>query len=116
MFRGERVAQGPAAGVEWRRGAVLAAAVLGTAFAYMSDDMLNLAIPSVAHDLRATTTAVQWCPHCCPRAAVGAPLRRHRCPCFRSGIGSERLRCECAVSAQVLRARLRIARRSGTAR
>jgi MFS family permease len=60
MLRGERVAQSPAAGVEWRRGAVLAAAVLGTALAYMSDDMLNLAIPSVAHDLHANTTAVQW--------------------------------------------------------
>ena len=60
MLRGERVKESPAAGVEWRRGAVLAAAVLGTALAYMSDDMLNLAIPSVAHDLHANTTAVQW--------------------------------------------------------
>jgi EmrB/QacA subfamily drug resistance transporter len=40
--------------------AVLVAAVLGTALAYMSDDMLNLAIPSVAHDLGATMTDVQW--------------------------------------------------------
>jgi EmrB/QacA subfamily drug resistance transporter len=40
--------------------AVLVAAVLGTALAYMSDDMLNLAIPSVARDLGATMTDVQW--------------------------------------------------------
>jgi EmrB/QacA subfamily drug resistance transporter len=40
--------------------AVLAAAALGTALAYMSDDMLNLAIPSVARDLGATLTDVQW--------------------------------------------------------
>ena len=40
--------------------AVLLAVVLGTALAYMSDDMLNLAIPSVAHDLRATVTDAQW--------------------------------------------------------
>ncbi|HSK90589.1 MAG TPA: MFS transporter [Euzebyales bacterium] len=60
MLRGERIEERPAAGVEWRRGAVLAAAVLGTALAYMSDDMLNLAIPSVAYDLHASTTAVQW--------------------------------------------------------
>jgi EmrB/QacA subfamily drug resistance transporter len=39
---------------------VLVAAVLGTALAYMSDDMLNLAIPSVARDLGATMTDVQW--------------------------------------------------------
>jgi MFS family permease len=60
MLRGERAEESPAAGVEWRRGAVLAVAALGTALAYMSDDMLNLAIPSVAHDLQASTTAVQW--------------------------------------------------------
>jgi MFS family permease len=42
------------------RWAVLAAAVLGTALAYMSDDMLNLAIPSVARDLHASVPAVQW--------------------------------------------------------
>ena len=40
--------------------AVLVAAVLGTALAYMSDDMLNLALPSVARDLGATMTDVQW--------------------------------------------------------
>ena len=40
--------------------AVLLAAALGTALAYMSDDMLNLAIPSVARDLGATMTDVQW--------------------------------------------------------
>ena len=45
---------------EGHRGAVLAAAVLGTALAYMSDDMLNLAIPSVAQDLHASATGVQW--------------------------------------------------------
>jgi EmrB/QacA subfamily drug resistance transporter len=40
--------------------AAVVAAVLGTALAYMSDDMLNLAIPSVARDLGATMTDVQW--------------------------------------------------------
>lgn len=39
---------------------MLLAAVLGTALAYMSDDMLNLAIPSVARDLHATAAGVQW--------------------------------------------------------
>jgi EmrB/QacA subfamily drug resistance transporter len=39
---------------------VLLAAVLGTALAYMSDDMLNLAIPSVARNLQATVTDAQW--------------------------------------------------------
>jgi EmrB/QacA subfamily drug resistance transporter len=38
----------------------MAAAVLGTALAYMSDDMLNLAVPSLARDLGATVTDVQW--------------------------------------------------------
>ena len=40
--------------------AALVAAVLGTALAYMSDDMLNLAVPSVARGLGATMTDVQW--------------------------------------------------------
>jgi EmrB/QacA subfamily drug resistance transporter len=40
--------------------AVMSAAVLGTALAYMSDDMLNLAVPSVARDLGADMTGVQW--------------------------------------------------------
>ena len=39
---------------------MLATVVLGTALAYMSDDMLNLAIPSVARDLGASMTGVQW--------------------------------------------------------
>lgn len=39
---------------------MLVAAVLGTALAYMSDDMLNLAIPWVARDLGATVTDAQW--------------------------------------------------------
>ena len=39
---------------------VLVAAVLGTALAYMSDDMLNLAIPSLAAELGATMTDIQW--------------------------------------------------------
>jgi EmrB/QacA subfamily drug resistance transporter len=38
---------------------VLLAAVLGTALAFMSDDMLNLAIPWVARDLRANVTDAQ---------------------------------------------------------
>lgn len=42
------------------RRAVLVAAVLGTALAYMSDDMLNLAIPWVARELEATVTDAQW--------------------------------------------------------
>jgi CubicO group peptidase (beta-lactamase class C family)/MFS family permease len=56
----KRAAAGPGAQAAWQRRAVLAAAVLGTALAYMCDDMLNLAIPSVARDLHAGTTAVQW--------------------------------------------------------
>jgi EmrB/QacA subfamily drug resistance transporter len=40
--------------------AVLAAAVLGTALAYMSDDMLNLAVPSLARELGASVNGVQW--------------------------------------------------------
>jgi EmrB/QacA subfamily drug resistance transporter len=40
--------------------AVIAAAVLGSALAYMSDDMLNVAIPSVAADLGGTVGDVQW--------------------------------------------------------
>lgn len=40
--------------------AVVAAAVLGTALAFMSDDMLNVAIPSLAADLGGTVTDVQW--------------------------------------------------------
>jgi EmrB/QacA subfamily drug resistance transporter len=50
---------GEAPSVSVRR-AVLVAAVLGTALAYMSDDMLNLAIPWVAEDLHATVTDAQW--------------------------------------------------------
>jgi len=42
------------------RRAVLVAAVLGTALAYMSDDMLNLAVPSVVRELGGTVTDVQW--------------------------------------------------------
>lgn len=55
----ERAVRRPAAGPGWRPATVLAAAVLGTALAYMSDDMLNLAIPSVARDLHASATGVQ---------------------------------------------------------
>jgi MFS family permease len=40
--------------------AVVGAAVLGSALAYMSDDMLNVAIPSVAADLGGTVHDVQW--------------------------------------------------------
>jgi MFS family permease len=43
-----------------RRRTILVAAVLGTALAYMSDDMLNLAVPSVARDLHITASGVQW--------------------------------------------------------
>jgi EmrB/QacA subfamily drug resistance transporter len=39
---------------------IVVVAVLGTALAYMSDDMLNLAIPSVARDLDASAAGVQW--------------------------------------------------------
>jgi EmrB/QacA subfamily drug resistance transporter len=39
---------------------VVAAGVLGSALAFMSDDMLNIAIPSVAADLDASMTDVQW--------------------------------------------------------
>ena len=40
--------------------AVPLAAVFGAALAYMSDDMLNVALPSVARDLGATVTDAQW--------------------------------------------------------
>jgi len=40
--------------------AVVAATVLGSALAYMSDDMLNPAIPSVAADLGGTVGDLQW--------------------------------------------------------
>jgi EmrB/QacA subfamily drug resistance transporter len=53
-------ARAPDIPADRRRRGVLLAAVLGTALAYMSDDMLNLAIPSVARDLDATAAGVQW--------------------------------------------------------
>ena len=53
-------ARAPDIPADRRRRGVLLAAVLGTALAYMSDDMLNLAIPSVARDLDATAAEVQW--------------------------------------------------------
>ena len=40
--------------------AVIAAAVLGTALAYMSDDMLNVALPSVSDDLGVGVSEMQW--------------------------------------------------------
>jgi EmrB/QacA subfamily drug resistance transporter len=40
--------------------AVVAAAVLGSALAFMSDDMLNVAIPSVAAELGGSVTDIQW--------------------------------------------------------
>ncbi len=41
-------------------GAVIAAAVLGSALAYMSDDMLNVALPSVSDDLDVGVSEMQW--------------------------------------------------------
>jgi len=40
--------------------AVIAAAVLGSALAYMSDDMLNVALPSVSDDLGVGVSELQW--------------------------------------------------------
>ena len=40
--------------------AVIAAAVLGSALAYMSDDMLNVALPSVSADLGVGVSEMQW--------------------------------------------------------
>ena len=40
--------------------AVIAAAVLGSALAYMSDDMLNVALPTVSRDLAVGVTEMQW--------------------------------------------------------
>jgi EmrB/QacA subfamily drug resistance transporter len=54
-----RAASAPVGAVSSRL-VVLLTAVLGTALAYMSDDMLNLAIPSVARDLEASAAAIQW--------------------------------------------------------
>ena len=39
---------------------IVVVAVLGTELAYTSDDMLNLAIPSVVRDLDASAAGVQW--------------------------------------------------------
>jgi EmrB/QacA subfamily drug resistance transporter len=41
-------------------GRAVVAAVLGSALAYMSDDMLNVAVPSVAADLGGTVGDIQW--------------------------------------------------------
>lgn len=38
---------------------VIAAAVFGTALAYMSDDMLNVALPTLADDLEVGVTGAQ---------------------------------------------------------
>lgn len=40
--------------------AIIAAAVLGSALAYMSDDMLNVALPSVSRDLQVGVSEMQW--------------------------------------------------------
>ena len=40
--------------------AVIAAAVFGSALAYMSDDMLNVALPTLADDLEVGVTGAQW--------------------------------------------------------
>ncbi len=40
--------------------AVIAAAVFGSALAYMSDDMLNVALPRLANDLDVGVTGAQW--------------------------------------------------------
>lgn len=40
--------------------AIITAAVLGSALAYMSDDMLNVALPTVSSDLSVGVTEMQW--------------------------------------------------------
>ena len=40
--------------------AIIAAAVLGSALAYMSDDMLNVALPSVSRELGVGVSEMQW--------------------------------------------------------
>lgn len=40
--------------------AVIAAAVLGSALAYMSDDMLNVSVPSLSDDLGVGVSEMQW--------------------------------------------------------
>jgi len=40
--------------------AIIAAAVLGSALAYMSDDMLNVALPTVSRDLAVNVASMQW--------------------------------------------------------
>jgi len=49
------VGQGSSAGK-----AIIAAAVLGSALAYMSDDMLNVALPTVSTDIAVGVTEMQW--------------------------------------------------------
>jgi hypothetical protein len=47
--------------------AVVVAAVLGSALDYMSHDMLNVAVPSVAADLGGTVGDIQGCRASVPR-------------------------------------------------
>lgn len=44
--------------------AIIAAAVLGSALAYMSDEMLNVALPTVSRDLAVDVTEMQWVVNC----------------------------------------------------
>ncbi|MGI9615148.1 MAG: MFS transporter [Acidimicrobiales bacterium] len=65
MMRGTDPQGHPSDGLGVRLGsgegrAVIAAAVLGSALAYMSDDMLNVALPSVADDLGVGVSEMQW--------------------------------------------------------
>lgn len=39
---------------------IIAAAVLGSALAYMSDDMLNVSLPTISRDLAVTVADMQW--------------------------------------------------------
>ncbi len=56
-----RPPDGPGVRLRSREGrAVVAAAVLGSALAYMSDDMLNVALPSVSDDLGVGVSEMQW--------------------------------------------------------
>lgn len=55
------VGEGPVVQLDSRGGrALIAAVVCGTALAYMSDDMLNVALPTLADDLEVGVTGAQW--------------------------------------------------------
>ena len=61
LASGKPRAERSAIGLKSRSGrAIIAAVVLGSALAYMSDDMLNVALPTMSRDLGVGVTEMQW--------------------------------------------------------